>query len=48
MVLYPIRYTKHPYFWGSLYGWPLIVVRELGQIVSKYVIKKLDKINKTF
>ena len=34
-------FPKHPYFWGSPYGWP---VRELVQIISRYVIKKLDKI----
>jgi len=27
---------------------PKIVVRELGQIISNYVIKKLDKIKKSF
>jgi len=30
------------------YGWPGIVVREQDQIISKYVIKKLDKIKKNF
>jgi len=40
-----IVYTKHLYFWGSPYGWPGIVVRELGRIISMYVShKKLDKI----
>ena len=32
-------FTKHPYFSRSSYGWPGIVVRELGQIISKDVIK---------
>jgi len=47
MVLYHNLFIKHPYFWTSPYGWPGIVVRELGLIISKYVIKKLNKI-KTF
>jgi len=37
-------FSKHPYFWGSPYDWPGIVLSELGQVISKYVIKKLDNI----
>ena len=40
--------TKHPYILGSPYGRPGIVVCEIDQIVSKYVIKKLDKIEQLF
>ena len=44
MVVYQNRFYQTFSLWGNPYGWPGIVVRELGQIISKYVIKKLDKI----
>jgi len=31
-------------FLGSSYDWPGTVVRELGQTINKYAIKKIDKI----
>ena len=35
MVLYHnLFFIKHPYFWRSPYGWPGIVVRELGLIIT--------------
>jgi len=39
-----IVFTKHPYVWECPYGWPGIVLRKLGQIIIKYVVKKLNKI----
>ena len=40
----PLSFVQHIYFWGSPYDWPGTVVRELGQTINKYAIKKIDKI----
>ena len=37
-------FIKLPHFWESPYSRPGIVVRKLVEIISKYVIKKFDKI----
>jgi len=46
MVLYQNRFYQTSIVGGSPFGWTGIVVRELSQIISKYVVKKLDKIKK--
>jgi len=48
MVFYHNLFIKHSYFCISPHGWLGIVVREVGLIVSKYIIKKLHKMNKRF
>jgi len=48
MMFYQNRFPKHPYFWGSPNGWPGTVVRKQGEIISKCVIKKLQKYKHLF
>ena len=41
----PNRFYKILVFLGSPYDWPGTVVRELGQTINQYAIKKIDKKN---
>jgi len=42
--LNPNRFYKIFIFLGSPYDWPGTIVREVGQTINKYAIKKVDTI----
>ena len=44
----PKSFLQNGYFLGSPYDWPGTVVRELGQTINKYVMKKNDKIKNLY
>ena len=44
----PNRFYKILIVLGSPYDWPGTVVRELGQTINKYAIKKMDKVKNLY
>ena len=48
MTLYPSSFFTKYLFLGSPYDWPETVVRELGQTINMYAIKKIDKIESLY